>query len=629
MIKHKILAVLSAAFFFTNLEAQQVVYVTPEEAVALLLGDGVIATNITYTGDPIQLGHLSGYDGTVFPIGDGVILSSDPCKAVDLDWDFSEFLTAPVSGEPDLLIIANSVPPLIGQFFTVSSANDVCILEFDFVPTGDSLQFSYTFGSDEYLTWVNSSFNDVFAFFLSGPGITGTFDSPPGFPDGAINIAFVPNSDPLLPITISSVNNVLNSAYYIDNPSNTDISLNGFTVTFTAASQVECGETYHIKLAIADGSDTALESIVVLEAGSFSSNAVSIDTEIEVDDPPAFLADNSVLEGCIAGHFTLYPPTNLTENDTVEIQIGGSATNGTDYTTVDETVIFVPGQVSELAINSLPDALTEGNETITVTYIFTNTCGDQDTAYAEIFIQDYIAMVLQIDEVFVCPGDDPTVSAEPQNGAPDFSYEWIDSDETVIGNNETQSFEQGDEGDYSVTVTDYCNQTVTEDFHVEEPAPFEQTEDSVDVCLGASASGFVIGGALPYEYTYNDSAFNYTEGSGFLAGWEGEFIIGVIDQCDQYAELYVFVETCNTIIPNIFTPNGDGENDTFEIFGVDGFPNSHLIVFNRWGNKVYESENYRNSWNGEDHADGVYFYIFERSDGVKYEGYVHLVRGKQ
>ncbi|MBL7943446.1 MAG: choice-of-anchor L domain-containing protein, partial [Flavobacteriales bacterium] len=143
--------------------AQQVDYVTPEEAVNLLLGDGIVATNITYTGDPIQLGHLSGYEGTVFPIGDGVILSCDPCKAVDLDWDFSEFMTSQVSGEPDLLDIANSVPPLIGQFFSVGSANDVCILEFDFVPTGDSLKFNYTFGSDEYLEWVNSSFNDVFA----------------------------------------------------------------------------------------------------------------------------------------------------------------------------------------------------------------------------------------------------------------------------------------------------------------------------------------------------------------------------------------------------------------------------------------------------------------------------------
>ena len=120
--------------------------------------------------------------------------------------------------DPDLLDVANSVPPLIGQSFTVSSINDVCILEFDFVAVGDSISFNYAFGSNEYLTYVNTTYNDIFAFFLSGPGISGPYASPAAFPDGAINIAQVPGSNPPLPITVSSVNNVTNTEYYIDNP---------------------------------------------------------------------------------------------------------------------------------------------------------------------------------------------------------------------------------------------------------------------------------------------------------------------------------------------------------------------------------------------------------------------------
>ena len=46
---------------------------------------------------------------------------------------------------------------------------------------GDSIAFNYVFGSDEYLEWVNSSYNDIFAFFLSGPGIVGPYDAPGGF----------------------------------------------------------------------------------------------------------------------------------------------------------------------------------------------------------------------------------------------------------------------------------------------------------------------------------------------------------------------------------------------------------------------------------------------------------------
>ena len=101
-----------------------------------------------------------------------------------------------VAGNNDLFNVANSVPALIGQAFVVGSAQDAAVLEFDFVPTDDTVQFRYVFGSNEYLTWINSMFNDVFGFFVSGPGITGPFTSPAGFPNGSINIANVPFSMP-------------------------------------------------------------------------------------------------------------------------------------------------------------------------------------------------------------------------------------------------------------------------------------------------------------------------------------------------------------------------------------------------------------------------------------------------
>ena len=198
--------------------------------------------------------------------------------------------------DADLLDVANSVPPLIGQSFIVSSVNDLCILEFDFEAGGDSIAFNYVFGSDEYLEWVNSSYNDIFAFFLSGPGITGPYAAPAGFPDGAINIAQVPESNPLLPVTISSVNDVTNPMYYVDNFNNDGICIDGYTQAFTASAQVQCGETYHIKLAIADGSDTALESFVILEEGSFTSNSIEIDATAAIDGVDVFLfLDQTIL----------------------------------------------------------------------------------------------------------------------------------------------------------------------------------------------------------------------------------------------------------------------------------------------------------------------------------------------
>ena len=78
-----------------------------------------------------------------------------------------------------------------------------CILEFDFIATGDSLSFNFCFGSEEYNEWVDSTYNDndVFGLFLDGPGISGTFQN------NGINLAIVPETGGT-PISINSINNV-------------------------------------------------------------------------------------------------------------------------------------------------------------------------------------------------------------------------------------------------------------------------------------------------------------------------------------------------------------------------------------------------------------------------------------
>ena len=256
---------------------------TPTQYVNnVLLGEGVIATNVSFTGQMDQIGYMT--DGMLIGLESGIILSTEvatnpaSCVLVNCDFCVSPGI------EPDLLSVANSVPPLIGETFVVNSVNDVCILEFDFQPSGDFVSFNYIFGSNEYEAWENSQYNDIFAFFLSGPGIDGPYASPAGFPDGAVNIAQVPNTDPSLPVTISSVNGLINTEYYINNQGSTEAPcITGYTVPFTASYPVSCGLTYHIKLAIADGSDDWLESIVILEEGSFGS---PIPTEYEATAAP-------------------------------------------------------------------------------------------------------------------------------------------------------------------------------------------------------------------------------------------------------------------------------------------------------------------------------------------------------
>ena len=122
---------------------------TIEEYVnEILLGEGVEAFNITYTGGASQLGYMTGGED-VFTIGSGLVLSSDAAVNIACEFGTCGDCLGTAFNDPDLLDIANSVPPLINQNFSVSSVNDGCVLEFDFTASGDSISFNYVFGSDE------------------------------------------------------------------------------------------------------------------------------------------------------------------------------------------------------------------------------------------------------------------------------------------------------------------------------------------------------------------------------------------------------------------------------------------------------------------------------------------------
>ena len=90
-------------------------------------------------------------------------------------------------------------------------------------------------------------------------------------------------------------------------------------------------------------------------------------------------------------------------------------------------------------------------------------------------------------------------------------------------------------------------------------------------------------------------------------------------------------------IPNSFTPNGDGINDLFIISGIDAYPDHRLTIYNRWEQKVFETKNYQNNWDGSPNMkygnnskllpEGVYFYFFEESEGGKlHKGFIYIKR---
>jgi gliding motility-associated-like protein len=103
-----------------------------------------------------------------------------------------------------------------------------------------------------------------------------------------------------------------------------------------------------------------------------------------------------------------------------------------------------------------------------------------------------------------------------------------------------------------------------------------------------------------------------------------------IGQCIGASDT-VMVRVKDFFIPQGFSPNGDGDNDRFEITGISAYPNSELVIFNRWGQQVYVSPDYTNDWHGQSNngrllENDTYFYVLNLSDGTAYNGFVVIKR---
>lgn len=258
---------------------------TPDQLVQLIIGQGVSYSNVTYQGNTFMNGSFT--KGASIGIEEGLVLSSGNVNLIPTN---NPSGTASgnygLPGDLDLTQLASD------------PTNDAAVLEFDFIPLGNTLNFQYVFASEEYPEFIDpDDYNDVFGFFLSGPGITGTYSSPAGFPDGSVNIALL--SDLTTPVSIFNINCNFNSDLYVPNsidmgdcdppflPKVTDYSFeyDGYTIVLTATYTVTPCSTYHIKLAIADAVDTGYDSGVFLKKNSFTSNPITITPVYTIPSP--------------------------------------------------------------------------------------------------------------------------------------------------------------------------------------------------------------------------------------------------------------------------------------------------------------------------------------------------------
>jgi len=450
---------------------------TPQELVEdILLGENISAFNITYTGARFAIGYFDGNKSNI-GIEEGIILTTGtvlnrinngiqegpigPNNTPDGGFNNRE------PGDSDL----NS---LIDTFETYNAT----VLEFDFIPESNYISFEYIFGSEEYIKYVDEDFNDVFAFFISGPGI-----------DGIENIAIIPNSN--IPVSIDNVNHIRNTQYYINNglgdnpldPSYSDpesIQYNGFTTSMTAESKVVCGEVYHIKIAIADVRDEILDSGVFLRAKSFKSvNPVGIEATLT---QKSFNNDYQMSEGCTHANIKIKRYDSINFEQTFPIIISGTASKE-DFSGIPSSVTFKAGQETAdffLETNNLGGI--EKIESITLEIKGASICNDSLVERISLEIREPDPLTLVVKDQYInCPKQKVSIDAKVNGGSKNYSYRW-NTGET------TQSIKPDvlKNTSYSVKVTDYCGLTETKRVTVEVNVEIIELNSSNDttICKG-------------------------------------------------------------------------------------------------------------------------------------------------
>src|SRR5699024_7605884 len=247
------------------------------------------STGVDFAGDGTPgIGYFDA-ENTTFGIADGIILSSGDVNNAPGPAAFVGDGGYNWPGDDDL-------DDLSASQGSTSGTHNASIIEFDFVPYTDHITFDYIFASSEYGTF-QCTYADVFGFFLTDQ-------------DGNTqNIAVLPDSN--TPVSVTTVrDNTYNTGcasaneeyfdrYYGSPNGLPDIAdpivYRGYTVKLTAEADVVPGQTYHIKLAIADYSDTSYDSAVFLEAGSFDIGTIDLGPDLTIENQNAPCEESSAI----------------------------------------------------------------------------------------------------------------------------------------------------------------------------------------------------------------------------------------------------------------------------------------------------------------------------------------------
>ena len=642
---------------------------TPQDLVEDILINSPCANvfNVSVSGGNFATGEKSfGYfdaTGTTFPFENGIILSTGKINNAPgpnsylsddgggMGWN----------GDSDL-----------NDALGLSNTFNATVLEFDFIPLGNRISFDYIFSSEQYLTSPSSNqcnFTDGFAFLLKEASAT-TYD----------NLAVIPGTN--IPVKVNTVRGPgticppANAAYFdAFNGTTHPTNFNGQTTVLTAQADVVPGQTYHIKLVIADEGNYRYDSAIFLKGGSFNFGIdLGVDRLIATGNPLCpgetltvdatqvgatgyqWFQNGNLISGAInstytitsAGDYTVdifYGTTCSPPSNTLKIEYAESLVINQDLFTEcdadanqDGKTVFNLDNIKNLLFTNLPAGYIVSffeipTSTTALPTNYTNTIPNNQTIYARIMnvqgcYSDYpVNLVVNtfdtilVDETIgLCEDSILTLDA----GSGFSSYEW-----NTIPPQFTQQITVNSGGIYEVTLTNALNCSKTKTFTIEASgiATIEdiiindfQENNSAIIQVAASSLG---------DYEFSLDGINYQDSNVFSNLNAGEYTVYIQDKkgCGIVFETFYILD-----YPKYFTPNNDGYNDTWYIKNLEkrNLENSIITVFDRYGKLLKQISGSSEGWNGTFNGNLLpasdYWFEIKLTNGKSVKGHFTLKR---
>jgi|GEM_PF-2111556 len=279
-----------------------------------------------------------------------------------------------------------------------------------------------------------------------------------------------------------------------------------------------------------------------------------------------------------------------------------------------------------------------------ITYIYTDQNGCMDTAGRRIEVIPSVKVSLHTDQsnLTICAGQSITFIA---SGATDYQFFVNDSAWTTVSTEDTFTTSGLSNHDQVEVVGSNACSSDTSEFIIIDvmPNPTVTVGPDTTIVLGQTVQLYSnASGSSSLVYIWSpDSSLNFINIPNPVYSGSDTIILQLkvtdISGCTAiaYDTINVIIPD-NIILPNIITPNGDGHNDAWVLNPKINLAGSHLIIFDRWGEKVYETTDYANNWGGtymntgNKVPDGTYYYVLTvpAQNDHTYEGPINILSSK-